>query len=151
MGRTRTYLLTTLGLAPGLIPAACLYAQFTFVTTGQIKTSIYANDVALKGAYAYVSYEPVGLCIYDVSRPSNPSLVAKTNNPGSAEGLVLSGNYVYLATYTDGLRIYDISNPTNAVNVSHIYNGGSSWNLALSGNYLYLAHGGDGPRIYDGS
>ena len=126
-------------------------AQFTFLNVGHVLTNAtaYANDVALAGNYAYVSYEPYGLLIYNVSNPSKPFFVRGVNNGGSAEGLVVSGHYVYLANYTDGLRVYDISNPTNAVNISHINNGGLAWNVALASNVLYLANGSDGVRVYD--
>jgi len=141
--------LAVLGLILAVLPHR-LVAQFTFIPAGAARTSLYANDVVLKGNYAYVSYESIGLCIYNVSNPqANPVFVTKTNNGGSPEGLVLSGHYIYLANYNDGLRVYDISNPALAANIAHTNNGGLAWNVAIQSNYLYLANATDGLRVYD--
>lgn len=143
------FALCLLHLLPVLF-CTSVFAQLNFVTVGHTNNGGYFNDVALSGPFAYVSTEPYGVRIYNVSNAATPLLVGGIHNTaGSPEGLLISSNFLFLANYGDGLRIYDISSPTNPVLISHTNNGGLAWNTALSGNYLYLANGNDGLRVYD--
>lgn len=135
-------------LCNGMPPAL---AQFTLVSVGHVSNNIpsrYANDVAVNGTYAYVTYEPTGVRIYDVSNPADPVPVGIASNGISPEGILLSGHTLYVPDYYNGLHVYDISNPTNAINIANTNNGGRPFDVALQSNQLFLVNGAS-LRIYD--
>jgi hypothetical protein len=151
MSRGRISLPT--GLLPLLLCSLMTpaFAQFTVVSIGHVSnngSSRYANDVAVNGNYAYVSYEPTGVKIYDISNPTNPVSVGIVSSGVSPEGILLSGHTLYVPDYYSGLHVYDVSNPTNAVNIANTNNGGRPFNVALQSNHLFLVNGLS-LRIYD--
>jgi len=127
-------------------------AQLSLINLGHVNEGGLAQSVAITGHYAFLANYGLGLVVYDVSDPAQPTSIAKTNDVGIATGITLSGNYAYLANGPDGLRIYDISSPTNPINVGHFASTNSSARASavdIQGHYAYVAYGADGLRVFD--
>ncbi|QLQ36128.1 hypothetical protein H1D33_22725 [Micromonospora robiginosa] len=78
--------------SPNLRQVANLPKQAPFDTTTALGT-----DMAFQGRYAFVgNYE--GFVIYDVSRPSRPTIVSQVLCPGSQNDISISGNLLFLST-----------------------------------------------------
>ncbi|MCZ7437241.1 hypothetical protein O7598_12610 [Micromonospora sp. WMMC241] len=78
--------------SPNLRQVANLPKQGPFDTTSALGT-----DIAFQGRYAFVgNYE--GFVIYDVSRPSRPTIVSQVLCPGSQNDISVSGNLLFLST-----------------------------------------------------
>ncbi|MFG1673512.1 LVIVD repeat-containing protein [Micromonospora sp. NPDC049282] len=60
-------------------------------------TSALGTDIAFQGRYAFVgNYE--GFVIYDVSRPSRPTIVSQVLCPGSQNDISVTGDLLFLST-----------------------------------------------------
>lgn len=72
----------------------------------------FANvgDMAIAGAYAYVTSGSQGLVTLDISDPTTPQLIARDLTPGFAFSLAISGTMGAVAG-EGNLVIYDLSNP----------------------------------------
>ncbi|MFI5837670.1 LVIVD repeat-containing protein [Micromonospora sp. NPDC051300] len=78
--------------SPNLRQVANLPKQAPFDTTTALGT-----DIAFQGRYAFAgNYE--GFVIYDVSRPSRPTIVSQVLCPGSQNDISVSGNLLFLST-----------------------------------------------------
>lgn len=105
------------------------------------------NDFEIVGDYAYMPVDIdvscgcgvgdwSGLNWYDVSDPSNITLVSSTTLEGNAvKGMEISGNYVYVANGANGVKV--ISTSTNSVVESYALD--SAYSLDLEGSSLYVS------------
>src|SRR5207249_807820 len=100
-----------------------------------------AQSVAVSGNRVCTANYGGGLCIYDISNPTNLAFIActGTNNNGRAMDVTMSGNYVYLAKDNEGLRVYDISDASNPVNVGTLRTAGPAYGVTVSDHYAYLS------------
>jgi hypothetical protein len=74
--------------------------------------SVYAEDMAIKGNYAYIVADNTGILLYDLSNPVSPSLVKHYKGNLHFIHIKSEGNYAYLADENNGLlNVIDISNP----------------------------------------
>jgi hypothetical protein len=71
--------------------------------------------VAVDGNHAYLAENPDGLCVVDISDPTQPSLVGSYASPGNALGVARSGGYSYLADEIAGLAILGSAEITDRV------------------------------------
>ncbi len=72
-----------------------------------------ANDVYVRGNYAYVSCMLQGLKIIDISDTANPFLVSTFPTTDNVGNTFVSGDNAFIANYEDGLLVVDISDPYN--------------------------------------
>ena len=135
----------------------------TFGVLDNINTGGHANNIAIKGNYAYMANGSSGLYIVNISDPANPGTAVSRNtnrderNPGyrysHSADVAIKGNYAFIADLSAGLAIIDISNPTNPGNPSYVdincsYNGnvveGYAQAVAIKDNYVYVGFSGNG-------
>lgn len=101
-----------------------------------------ALAVAVDDGYAYIG-EGLCLLIVDVSDPTAPSLVGRTQPlPGRAREIAIQGDHAFLAVGSSGLLIVDISNPANPNIVGQWRNDAGINHLAVAGDYAYVIAGG---------
>jgi len=96
-------------------------------------------DIAIKGDYAFVANDDLGLKVIDVSDPTSPVIVGGVDTDGNAKGITIDGDYAYLADGVAGLKIIDISSPTEPVIVGSVDT--YARNVSVEGNYAYVAGG----------
>ncbi len=123
------------------------HAQFSLVTVGKTTNySTFARGVAVDGKYAFLANDAygTGLCIYDVSDPTNPSRVSTT--PGSATLVIVTNNRAFLDD--SGMKIYDVANPSSPAYLGAATN--TTLRLrTLAGNRAFLLNEYGGFMIYD--
>jgi len=117
-------------------------------TPGYFGTRVFAEAVAVRGNYAYVTDFWYRTYIVDITDPVNPTEVSFIDFSNHPHKIVLSGNYAYISTdgIEPGLHIVDISNPFNPVRVDSSL--GTYGGFTVRGNYAYVGRGG-GLRIVD--
>ncbi|GGM07232.1 hypothetical protein GCM10012279_26530 [Micromonospora yangpuensis] len=78
--------------SPNLRQVANLPKQAPFDTTSALGT-----DIAFQGRYAFVgNYQ--GFVIYDIARPSAPTIVSQVHCPGSQNDISIYGDLLFLST-----------------------------------------------------
>lgn len=116
-------------------------------TDGYIIGSVnpgHASDVAVSGPYAYVAAGYAGLCVVDVSVPSNPfNIVWLGQFQSRLERVEVSGEYAFCVTNMfrpfPRFCVIDISDPTAPANVSSYgVSGNIVSDLDISGNHAYV-------------
>lgn len=137
------------------------YELFVFdVTTpasptllGKVATGDTANDIAIKGNYAYIaSSDNAGeLTVVDISTPTAPTVATKfdltADNSGNANTdalavLVDQGNYLYLTRVNSSGKefyVFNITNPTAPTLSGSIDLNGDIKEIGKIGNYVYGA------------
>jgi hypothetical protein len=102
--------------------------------------NISAQDVCVKGNYAYLSSLTQGLIIYDVTNPEHPIWVNTVDTPGASAAVFVTGGYAYVAEcdYQACLQIIDIDPPENAHIVKSVSNV-SSENIFVADGYAYVS------------
>lgn len=120
------------------------------VSIGYVETPDYAENVLVKGDYAYVADRESGVQIIDVSRPRSPQVVAFVDTSYRALDVVVSDNGQTLFI-GDQRSLYsiDISTPSTPTIIQWVNDdrfGGES--LYLEGSRLYIA-GHNGLAVVD--
>ncbi|GAB1540755.1 hypothetical protein NUACC21_34240 [Scytonema sp. NUACC21] len=110
-----------------------------------------AQDVAVRGNYAYVTDGNNGLRIVDISDPTNPILKATFDTSSYASNVALAGKYAYVTDFKAGLQILDISNPAEPVPLELYDTEGEVDGVAVVGKYVYIADGNYGFKILEQS
>ncbi|UCC78957.1 MAG: T9SS type A sorting domain-containing protein [Candidatus Zixiibacteriota bacterium] len=94
----------------------------------------------------YTSESDSGICIYNVSDPTNPIKIHCLDIPYHPAEFFLRDSLLYAATYLNGLIIFDLSNISLPVLISSTPP--SARALYLHDNHAYLANS-DGLRVFE--
>ena len=105
---------------------------------GQYDTSGHAGNVVVVGNYAYIADHDGGLCIVDISDPSNPVIEGVVAAGETVYGVAVRDNYAYV-TAIEGFFIFDISKPSNPIKIGENRSISLADNIVVSGNYAFLA------------
>ncbi|MDL2342517.1 MAG: hypothetical protein QFB87_05590, partial [Patescibacteria group bacterium] len=109
------------------------------------------SGVKVQGKYAYIygSGAFLNFCIYDVSNPTNPTLVYQSpNNVGGL--LYVSGRYLYTVTPNSRLQIWDISNPAAPIPSGSVATSANSSIQSVQGRYAYaISTSANNLQIFD--
>jgi len=118
-----------------------------------------ARDVAVSNGFAYVAdwedgaspygWERIGLKIFDVADPSNPTLVNTYKTHGTVSGVEVFGSTAYVFDEGEGLIVLDVSDPTNPVRLGNYYSPAELRKMAKVGNLLYVSDEWNGMTILD--
>ncbi len=104
-------------------------------------STIIANDYL-----AYTSESDSGICVYNVSEPSDPIKIHCLDILYHPAEFFLRDSLLYAAGYLNGLVIFDLSNPSLPVSISSMPP--SARALYLHDNHAYLANS-DGLRVFE--
>ena len=119
------------------------------VTTDVITATNAIYDVAVSGAYAYVS--DGSLRVFNLFDPAHPVEIGSLPISGYVRTLALSGQYVYIAGGT-GLYVVDVSDPAHPFETgSTTIAGGFIYDIAVAGGFAFLAADDAGLRVIDAS
>ncbi len=99
------------------------------------------NDIISYGSYVYTAESDSGICVYDVSDPTDPQRIACVET-GIPNELSIQGNYLYSADHHDGMNIFDISDPISPVLLSTTPPA-QAYSISVYGEYAYLAYKND--------
>ncbi len=119
---------------------------------GNFNTQGNANNVSIKGKYAYVADMESGFHIIDISNPNNPTYISGYNTLGSANHVFINGNIAYVADNLSGLACFNISNPNSIQYLGGYNTDGEALHITFNPNndsLLYLADGTAGIKIFN--
>jgi len=68
-------------------------------------TGLYCNGICINESRLYVAAGRSGVMVYDITVPSNPTLIDQFYDGGYAQDVFVSGEYVFVADAHDGLEI----------------------------------------------
>lgn len=109
----------------------------------------YANNVDVRGSYAYIAAGSSGLQVVDVSNPTVPVIVGSVDTPGNANDVKVVGSTVFIADGLQGLQVIDVTMPNNPVLIGSVDTPGEALDVFVSGTYTYVADGASGLQIID--
>ena len=105
-----------------------------------------SRRIAVNGDVAYVADSGMGLCVLDVSDPTNPQLIRADGEPPRD----LEQTAELLLVLTDGaLMVLDVTDPANPVERGVLSMPGENWQLAISGRTAYVANRSPGLVLVD--
>jgi|GEM_PF-3046851 len=109
----------------------------------------FSSVMQVQGKYLYVSASS-DILVYDMTVPSNPTLVTTYTLGTAMVSMRLSGRYMYALTATT-MYIIDIGNP-QSLSVLHsitVWPSGSGLALAVQGRYAYVYTNNGNFAVYD--
>ncbi len=112
-------------------------------------TGQWCADFIVSGNYMYLASGDLGLLIFNITDPSNPTLVGSNNNyrpiypydDVDARFIVVSGDYAYIIDRQVQFVVFDVSDPTNPVRYSYTsapYDLGYIDDMLIKGDYIYI-------------
>jgi len=106
-----------------------------------------STDVFVTGNYAYVvNFTTLG--VFDVSNPTNPSLVSLYPLSTELESIFISGVNAYIAARNDGLLVVNITNPTNPILLGSCITP-TAFEVYISSDFAYVVDLTDGLIVID--
>ena len=110
----------------------------------------------VSGRYLVTGGNDIFLYIFDISDPTNPSLLGTWSDPyndvyRSVSSVAILGDHVYVVDYHWGIHVVDISDPANPVEVNSVI-GESDPNandIKIFGEYVFISTRYEGFRVYD--
>ena len=121
----------------------------------ELQTSSEIETVHNMGDHLYLG-TPVGMIVYDITDPANPSYVSEFQHVRSCDPVVASGNYAYVTLrggsecggMTNELQVLDISDKS-APFLVHQYNVSAPYGLGIDNGLLFVCDGEEGLKVYD--
>lgn len=108
-----------------------------------------AADVCALENRAIVALEAAGIAVLDVSRPSNPTVIARVDTPGTARRVACDGDLVAVADDGAGLVIVDISDPPAARIAVRVPEVGQALSVTAANTIAYVGTAaGDVVRVH---
>src|SRR5205085_12553794 len=106
--------------------------------------------LTVRDGKAYIAMDTGGLCIVDVSDPTQPTVLGRVDLPGHARTVKLGEDgHAYLSCGADGLAIVNVSNPSSPTHVAQFPTGDALRDFCLIDGWAYLAAGASGLIIAD--
>ncbi|MBW3015025.1 hypothetical protein KY330_01260 [Candidatus Woesearchaeota archaeon] len=125
------------------------------VKIGEALLNSTALEVFVAGKYAYVgtSNSSKDVEIFDISNPTDISIVGYADLTNSVNGIYVLNKYMYTISNDlggDDFEIFDISNKSNPVKVAGVELGANGDEIYVSGRYAYIGTDGSNEfKIYD--
>ncbi len=108
-----------------------------------------ANDVDVRGNFAYVAAGSAGLQVVDVSDHLFPEIVGSVALPRTADDIQIVGTTAFVADGAAGLQIIDIQDPLHPVVIGAVDTPGDAQDLVVKGNLAFVADGLSGLQVID--
>ncbi len=94
-------------------------------------------EAVVVGDRLYVADNSLGVAVFDVSTPSEPSLVGSVAVDGSAQDLVAGDGVLYVAAGSAGLQVFSLADPDAPSSIGLLDYGTALTNLAIVADVLY--------------
>jgi hypothetical protein len=98
----------------------------------------HATSVVLKGNYAILGEQKLGLCVIDVSDPTQPRLVANWRDAPMILDMALVGDRLFAAGYSSVVAI-DVSDPLSPVLEDMTFTPGLAYGIDAAGDRIFVA------------
>lgn len=119
---------------------------------GSFYDDYYILSAICKNEFVYTASINGTVQIYNISSPTNITLISEYNLPNSysqALSLVVRNDYLFIGTSIDGVIVLDVSNPAKIMQIGQYDDGGRAYDLEIADNYLFVADYADGLEILD--
>lgn len=103
----------------------------TPVLRSTIGTTVYFMEL---DADRLIVHTGSGIEAYDVSDPTNPTLLGAAPDASNALAISLSGSTLCVADRDEGLRLFDLSDPANITEAALFPNADRTWSVTSSGD-----------------
>ncbi len=116
------------------------------------RESLQSNPVTKNGLYEFAPKQQEGLIVYDVSNPSNKTLVSRyTTSPVYSLVLVDQDTKALVATKTNGIDLLDITDPYHIEKKGNHPMAGNTLGLSVNegSGLLFIANGDNGVKVYN--
>jgi hypothetical protein len=108
-----------------------------------------ARGICLHDTLALLAMEEIGLTIFDVSSPGDPSEIGHVDTPGEARAVAVDGSYAYIADWRQGLVVVDISDPTSPMIVGSAATDGNADGIFYRDGEVFVADHAGGLIVFD--
>ena len=113
---------------------------------GSYENIEFANDIKVVDATAFITADD--LLTFDLSDPTEPTLLSTFPSTDHIDEVVISGDFAYLVDRT-WLRILDVSNPESPTQIAEAPIAGSARDITLDGTIAYVLDYLNGILIFD--
>ena len=120
-----------------------------FAQVGDVELGGYPVDLAVDGAFVYVSMLDNSVISVDVSDPDDPVIAGEYHSTKVIASLEAENDIIYCSNGLQGLQVIDFSDPVNAVEIGNYAAEGFAWNGFWLNDLFYLADGIGGIQVYD--
>lgn len=117
--------------------------------TNAVYSRGYTKDVDVRGDFAYVADDEMGLAVFDVGNPDFPELVSWADTDGNALGIDVEGGYAYVSDGTEGLVIFRIDGGATPVEVAKLDLSAYSKGIVVRNGWCLLAAADAGVHVVD--
>jgi len=114
-----------------------------------LNTNAIAEQILIKGSYAYIANHYKGLTIIDISNKNAPNILSTTSTKGTPYSLDINDQYIYIADGYNGLSIIDIKSSKSPKLVSNIRLYDFASYVTIVDNYAYVSDRYKGLTIVD--
>jgi hypothetical protein len=108
-----------------------------------------ARGICLHDTLALLAMEEIGLTIFDVSSPGDPSQIGHVDTPGEARAIAVSDGHAYVADWRQGLMVVDISDPTSPSIVGSAETDGNADGVYHRDGLVFVADHAGGLVVFD--
>lgn len=122
---------------------------YNLTEIGSCMTRGCACDVHVVDTLAYVADGDSGMCIINISSPTDPSVIGWLEMPGTANSICIADSCAYIAGLDQGLRIINVSSPVNPQEIGYYDTPGQAYDVSVSYPYAYIADGDAGLCLVD--
>lgn len=106
-----------------------------------------AENVDVRGDYAFVAAGSAGLQVVDAAIPTQPRIVGSLATPGNAQDVKVVGNLAFVAAGDAGLQVVDVSNPHQPALIGSVDTPSFARDVVVRGNLAYIADAAGGLQI----
>ncbi len=118
--------------------------QFQMIELSTVNNPNHVSAIQVIGELCYLGDHANGIRIFNISDPSNPSLLGYTIDSGIYHDLYVEGDMAYSADLEDGLVIFNVSDPRNPTRVgSYDVGEQAAAEIFVLDDIVYLAEFGD--------
>ncbi len=110
-----------------------------------IEGGFTGTGVFVEDDVAYVTADPEGLAIIDISDPENPFILGRYDTPGVAKDVRVQNGVAYVADGANGLMIIGVNNPAVPNLLARLELPGNAVDLSLRNNRAYVASANSAP------
>ncbi|MBN2175650.1 MAG: T9SS type A sorting domain-containing protein [Bacteroidales bacterium] len=99
----------------------------------------HTEKIFIQDNLAIINHSNSGIKVFDISQPTDITLMGYYDTPGRAENMVAEDDLVYVGNGYSGLQVIDISDNSNPYFISSIQTGRSTKGLAAKDEFIYIA------------
>lgn len=109
-----------------------------------------SNSVDAVGTRVFVAGEGQGLLVYDISNPSNPTLLSSFDTDGKVRAVTVRNGFAFISDGFTGVKVVDVQDPVHPSLWGYYNTPGFPWDeqsVTVNENTIFVADGEGGLSI----